>query len=174
EPYASGSKDSLVRPNSLVLAGHLVFGELAARTGDPRYVQLVRKAAAFGFSETGEMKEAMPFHGEMSDSVFMDFSILAKAGKLTGEQKYFDMAARHLSFMQKIVQRPDGLFRHSPLTDAAWGRGNGFPSLGFALALSDFPKTHPEFNRILQTYQRYMAKLAEYQGPDGLWREVVD
>src|SRR5204863_2736308 len=79
EPYASGSKDSLVRPNSLVMAGHLVFGELAARTGDQRYVELVRKAAAFGFAETGEMKEAMPFHGEMSDSVFMDFSILAKA-----------------------------------------------------------------------------------------------
>jgi len=174
EPYASGAKDSLGRPNSLVLAGHLVFGELAARTGDPRYVQLVRKAAAFGFSETGEMKEAMPFHGEMSDSVFMDFSILAKAGKLTGEQKYFDMAARHLSFMQKLVQRPDGLFRHSPLTDAAWGRGNAFPALGFALALSDFPKNHPEFDRILQTYQRYMAKLAQYQDPDGLWREVVD
>ena len=161
EPYANGSKDSLVRPNSLVLAGHLVFGELAARTGDQRYTQLVRKAAAFGFTETGEMKDAMPFHGEMSDSVFMDFSILAKAGKLTGEKKYFDMAARHLAFMQKLVQRPDGLFRHSPLTDAAWGRGNAFPALGFALALSDFPKDHPDFNRILQTYQQFMAKLAQ-------------
>jgi rhamnogalacturonyl hydrolase YesR len=174
EPYANGSKDSLARPNSLVLAGHLIFGELAARTGDARYVQLVRKAAAFGFTDAGEMKDAMPFHGEMSDSVFMDFSILARAGKLTGEKKYFDMAARHLSFMQKLVQRPDGLFRHSPLTDAAWGRGNAFPSLGFALALTDFPKDHPEFNRILQTYQRYMGMLAKLQDADGLWRQVVD
>ena len=174
EPYANGSKDSLLRPSSLVLAGHLAFGELALRTGDPRYVQLVRKAAAFGFTETGEMKEAMPFHGEMSDSVFMDFSILAKAGKVTGEKKYFDMAARHFAFMQKLVQRPDGLFRHSPLTDAAWGRGNGFPALGFALALSDFPKDHAEFNHILQTYQQYMAKLVQFQDEDGLWREVVD
>jgi rhamnogalacturonyl hydrolase YesR len=157
-----------------VLAGHLVFGELAERTSDPRYAQLVRKAAAFGFTETGEMRDAMPFHGEMSDSVFMDFSILAKAGKITGEKKYFDMAARHLAFMLKLVQRPDGLFRHSPLTDAAWGRGNGFPSLGFTLALSDFPKDHAEFNRILQGYQRYMATLAKHQDEDGLWRQVVD
>jgi rhamnogalacturonyl hydrolase YesR len=110
----------------------------------------------------------------MSDSVFMDFSILAKAGKITGEKKYFDMAARHLAFMLKVVQRPDGLFRHSPLTDAAWGRGNGFPSLGFTLALSDFPKDHAEFNRILQGYQRYMATLAKHQDEDGLWRQVVD
>jgi rhamnogalacturonyl hydrolase YesR len=174
EPYANGSKDSLGRPSSLVLAGHLVFGELAQRTGDARYVQLVRKAAAFGFTDTGEMKDAMPFHGEMSDSVFMDFSILAKAGKVTGEKKYFDMAARHLAFMEKLVHRPDGLFRHSPLTDAAWGRGNAFPAIGFALALSDFPKDHPDFNHILQTYQRYMAKLAQFQDEDGLWREVVD
>jgi unsaturated rhamnogalacturonyl hydrolase len=174
EPYANGSKDSLARPSSLVLAGHLAFGELALRTGDPRYAQLVRKAAAFGFTETGEMKEAMPFHGEMSDSVFMDFSILAKAGKVTGEKKYFDMAARHLAFMEKLVHRPDGLFRHSPLTDAAWGRGNGFPALGFALALSDFPKDHADFNHILQSYRQYMAKLAQFQDEDGLWREVVD
>jgi rhamnogalacturonyl hydrolase YesR len=174
EPYVNGSKDSLTRPNSLVLAGHLVFGELALRTRDTRYTELVRKAAAFGFTDSGEMKEAMPFHGEMSDSVFMDFSILAQAGKLTGEKKYFDMAARHLAFMRKLVQRPDGLFRHSPLTDAAWGRGNAFPSLGFALALSDFPKNHPDFNSILQAYQQYMATLARYQDEDGLWRQVVD
>src|SRR4029078_5037014 len=102
------SKDSLARPNSLVLAGHLIFGELAARTGDARYVQLVRKAAAFGFTDAGEKKDAMPFHGEMSDSVFMDFSILARAGKLTGEKKYFDMAARLLALLQKLGTRLDG------------------------------------------------------------------
>ena len=151
-----------------------MFGELAVRTRDTRYIELVKKAAAFGFTDNGEMKEAMPFHGEMSDSVFMDFSILAEAGKLTGEKKYFDMAARHLAFMRKLVQRPDGLFRHSPLTDAAWGRGNAFPALGFALALSDFPKNHPDFDSILQAYQRYMATLARYQDEDGLWRQVVD
>jgi len=174
EPYASGAKDSLSRPNSLVLAGHLVFGELAERTRDERYLQLVRKAASFGFTDAGEMKEAMPFHNEMSDSVFMDFSILARAGKLTGDKKYFDMAARHFSFMQKVVQRPDGLFRHSPLTDAAWGRGNAFPALGMALVLTDFPKDHPQYNRILDEYRRYMSTLAKYQNSDGLWRQVVD
>jgi rhamnogalacturonyl hydrolase YesR len=174
EPYVNGSKDSLQRPNSLVMAGHLVFGELAERTGDKRYVQLVKKAADFAFDEKGEMKDAMPFHGEMSDSVFMDFSILAKAGKISGEKKYFDMAARHFDFMQKLVQRPDGLFRHSPLTDAAWGRGNAFPALGMSLALSDFPRDHSAFNRLLQTYRQYMSTLAKFQDEDGLWAEVVD
>src|SRR5439155_18412508 len=87
--------------------------------GNPRYTELVRKAADLGFTASGEMKESMPFHDEMSDSVFMAIPLLAKAGKLTGNPKYFDMAARHLAFMQKLDLRPDGLYRHSPLSEAA-------------------------------------------------------
>jgi rhamnogalacturonyl hydrolase YesR len=116
----------------------------------------------------------MPFHDEMSDSVFMGTVILAKAGKLTRERKYFDMAARHLAFMEKLDLRPDGLYRHSPLTDAAWGRGNAFPALGLALTLTDFPKDHPEYGRILLAYQQLMAALAQRQDRDGMWREVID
>jgi rhamnogalacturonyl hydrolase YesR len=175
EPYASGARDSLgSRPSSLVLAGHLVFAELAERTRDPRYLALVRRAADLGFTPAGEMKESMPFHDEMSDSVFMGTAILARAGKLTGERKYFDMAARHLEFMDKLVLRPDGLYRHSPLTDAAWGRGNAFPALGLALVLSDFPKDHPARLRIAVSFGRLMTAFAKFQDADGLWRQVID
>ena len=117
---------------------------------------------------------SMPFHDEMSDSVFMAIPILAKAGKLTGERKYFDMAARHFAFMQKLVLRPDGLYRHSPLTEAAWGRGNAFPALGLALTLSDFPKNHPAFEPMLLAFQQHMSKLASLQDENGMWREVTD
>jgi rhamnogalacturonyl hydrolase YesR len=120
------------------------------------------------------MGESMPLHEEMSDSVFMGCPILAKAGVLTGERKYFDMAARHFQFMEKLDLRPDGIYRHSPLTDAAWGRGNAFPALGLALTLSDFPNSHPDFPELLLAYQRHLAALSKFQGPDGMWREVVD
>jgi rhamnogalacturonyl hydrolase YesR len=173
-PYLNGAKDSLIRPNSQTLAGHLVFAELAERSKDDRAVKLVRRAAELGFAQNGEMKESMPFHEEMSDSVFMAIPLLAKAGKLTGDRKYFDMAARHLTFMQKLDLRPDGLYRHSPLTDAAWGRGNAFPALGLALALSDFPKDHPEFNRMLRAFQQHISALVKFQDENGMWREVVD
>jgi unsaturated rhamnogalacturonyl hydrolase len=171
--YLDG-RDNLARASSLTLAGHMVFAELAERTKDPRYTDLVRKAANTGFNADGSMKESMPYHDEMSDSVFMALPILAKAGKLTGDPKYFDMAARHLAFMQKLVLRPDGLYRHSPLTDAAWGRGNAFPALGLTLTLTDFPKDHPGYSSFLQSYQKLMAKLAQFQTQDGLWREVID
>jgi unsaturated rhamnogalacturonyl hydrolase len=171
--YLDG-RDNLARANSLTLAGHLVFAELAEKTNDPRYTELVRKAADTGFTETGAMKASMPYHDEMSDSVFMAIPLLAKAGKLTGDRKYFDMAARHLAFMQKLVLRPDGLYRHSPLTDAAWGRGNAFPALGLALALSDFPKDHPAYEEMVTAFVQHMSNLAPLQNEDGLWLQVVD
>ncbi|HYR43583.1 MAG TPA: glycoside hydrolase family 88 protein, partial [Terriglobia bacterium] len=172
--YVDGSKNPLERPSSLTLAGHLVFAEIAERTGDPGYTELVRKAANLGFTETGEMKESMPFHEEMSDSVFMAIPLLAKAGKLTGDSRYFDMILRHLAFMQKLVLRPDGLYRHSPLSDAAWGRGNAFPALGLMLALSDLPVDRPQFAPLLRAFRQHMAALARFQDEDGLWREVID
>ena len=173
ERYMDG-QDTLARASSLTLAGHLVFAELAERTSDARYVELVRKAADTGFTETGEMKESMPYHGEMSDSFFMAIPLLAKAGKLTGERKYFDMAARHFEFMRSLVQRPDGLYRHSPLTDAAWGRGNAFAALGLALAMSDFPADHPAYEPMVSALVQHLNGLIPLQNEDGLWRQVVD
>jgi unsaturated rhamnogalacturonyl hydrolase len=174
EPYADGSKDSLAHANSLVLAGHLVFAELARRTGDPRYVKLVKRVADLGFDADGTMKESMPYHQQFSDSIFMGAAIVAQAGTLTGEGKYFDLAARHIAFMQHIDLRPDGLYRHQPLTDAAWGRGNAFAAIGLALTLTEFPKKHQGYRELLRSYKQLMEVLARYQDPDGLWRNVID
>jgi rhamnogalacturonyl hydrolase YesR len=173
-PFVSGGKDSMARATGSHLAGHLVFAELAERTRDSLYVALVRKAADLAFTEAGEMKEAMPLHSEMSDAVFMACPILAKAGELTGERRYFDMAQRHFRFLQKLCLRPDGLYRHSPLNDAAWGRGNAFPALGLALTLSDVPRDHPAFPEILEALRGHLAALARLQDENGMWRQVVD
>ncbi len=141
-----------------MLGGHIVFTELARRTGDPRYVAAVRKVGDLGFETDGRMKESMPYHNQFSDSIFMGTAIVAQAGALTGERKYFDMAARHLAFMQKLDLRADGLYRHQPATDAAWGRGNGFAALGLALTLAELPRDHPAYASTLASYRALMAK----------------
>jgi rhamnogalacturonyl hydrolase YesR len=112
----------------------------------------------------------MPLHDEMSDSVFMGTPILAAAGKLTGDPKYFDMAVRHFRFMQKLDLRADGLYRHSPLDEAAWGRGNAFPAMGLAFTLEYLPKN----DEVLTAYQHLMETLARFQDVDGMWHEVID
>jgi rhamnogalacturonyl hydrolase YesR len=174
EPYVDGSKDSLARPNALTMAGHIVFTDLARRTRDARYTTLVRRVADLGFDERGAMREAMPYHNQFSDSVFMGTTIAAQAGALTGESKYFDLAARHLKFMQRLDLRADGLYRHQPATDAAWGRGNAFAALGVALTLTEVPRDHPAYAEMLQSYRAHMAQLLPWQNRDGLWRNVID
>lgn len=174
QPYVDGARDSLAHPNSLVFAGHLLFGELYRRTHDPRYLARVRAAANYGFEADGRMKDAMPFHNGFSDSLFMGTDILAQAGALTGERRYFDMAARHIEFMRRLDLRPDGLYRHHPGTDVAWGRGNAFAAIGLAIALTDFPRKHPAFARILGEYRAHMAALLANQDEDGMWRNVID
>jgi rhamnogalacturonyl hydrolase YesR len=96
------------------------------------------------------------------------------AGTPTGERRYFDMAARHVAFMQQIVRRPDGLYRHQASAEAAWGRGNAFPALGLALTLSQFPEGHADYPRLLATYRTHMAALARFQDENGMWRNVID
>jgi rhamnogalacturonyl hydrolase YesR len=173
-PYVEGTKDSLARPSALVMAGHTVFTELARDTHDPRYVALVRRVADLGFDPSGQMLEAMPYNDGFSDSVYMGTVIVAQAGALSGERRYFDMADRHLHYMEQLDLRPDGLYRHQNATDAAWGRGNGFAALGLALALSELPHEHPGFAHALASYRRLMAALLPLQTRDGLWRNVVD
>lgn len=173
-PWADGSRDPLARPSALAVAGHLVFAALAERTGSDTYLRALLRAADTGFTPAGAMRESMPYHGEMSDSLFMETVVLVRAGRLTGERRYFDMAVRHIAFMQPLVLRPDGLYRHSPLTDAAWGRGNGFPALGLAMTLEGLPADHPGFAQVRQSFERHMAALLPHQDRDGLWRQVID
>jgi hypothetical protein len=173
-PYLTGAKDSFARPSQSSLASHLLFFEYARRAGDDRAKALVLRVAGSGFTENGELREFMPLHGGWSDSLFMDVPILAMAGAVTGERRYFDMAARHIAFMQQTVLRSDGLYRHQMSTDAAWGRGNAFPALGLALTLSEFPKTHEDYPRLLASYRAHMAALARFQDENGMWRNVID
>lgn len=174
EPYVDGSRDSLAHPSELVLGGHIVFGVLARETHDPRYVAMVRKVADLGFDASGRMLDAMPYNDQFSDAVFMGTVIVAQAGALTGEQRYFELADRHLRFMERLDLRPDGLYRHQPATDAAWGRGNAFAAIGLAMTLSELPPAHPAFAHALQSYKALMAALLPFQTRDGLWRNVID
>lgn len=174
-PYHPGKKESMpAKGNGSTLSGHLLFSELARRTSEEEWTALATKAADYGFDESGKPKESMPFHNEMSDSVFMGCAILAEVGALTGEQKYYDQCLRHLKFMEKLCLRDDGIYRHSPLDEAAWGRGNGFPALGMALSLSALPENSEAFAHFLKSYRAHLEALRKHQDPTGAWHQVID
>ncbi len=177
EPYRSAAKPTLGKGTSgSTLSGHLVFGELADRTHDVRFIELTKVAADLGFDATGKPLKAMPFHAEMSDAVFMGTPILAQTGRLTRDPKYAEMALRHLRFMVQLNQRPDGLHQHSPVDPerTAWGRGNGFVTLGLALTLSELPDSEPQHDEVLKLYREHLAVMLRHQDELGMWHQVVD
>lgn len=159
EPYVEGDKATTVT-NGSGLSGHLVFAELASRTeGETRarYVTLARNSADLAFDADGRPQSMMPFHNEMSDSLFMGGSILAHVGQLTGDDRYYDACMNHLRAMRELVLRDDGLYRHSPLDEAAWGRGNGFPALGLAWCLTHWRKERKDYDELLAMYRPFSS-----------------
>jgi unsaturated rhamnogalacturonyl hydrolase len=160
-PFLRGEKSPIPRSGS-EQAGHLIFTELARRSQGKdrkRWVFSCRSAADQIFGPDGKPLALMPHHNEMSDAVFMAGPILAATGTLTGERKYFDAAVTHFASMRKLCVRRDGLYQHSPLCEAAWGRGNGFPALGLALALSDWPDNYSAKKQLIAELQKHMAAL---------------
>ena len=155
-------------------SGHLIFSELARVTGKPVYRKLAQNAADLAFDRRGRLREAMPGHVEMSDSVFMACPILVETGGLTGDGRYTAMALRHLKFMLATNLRRDGLHAHSPLDPTPWGRGNGFPALGLAWCLSHLPESAVERKPILAAHRAHLAALIKRQDPTGMWHQVIN
>ncbi len=175
EPYLSGAKPALTNKSSLTdVAGQILWSELYELTKDERALSLVVAAVERAFDEQGLPLDVMPGHNEMSDAVFMGCPILARAGRLTGQPRYFDMCLTHMRYMLKLNLRNDGLHQHSPLNETAWGRGNGFPALGLAFALEDIPTDHPGYDEVLEAYREHMAALKKYQDVTGAWHQVID
>ena len=166
EPFLDGRIASLAKPTASHYSGHLTLASLFELTGDARAKDRVIAAAKLALEN--------PMHNEMSDAVFMVCPLLAKAGKLTGEASYFDAALRHFEVMRKLCLRPDGLYRHSPLDEAAWGRGNAFPLLGLALALTDISVKHAAYVPFRDAYSRHADRLLAAQTLSGCWRQVID
>ncbi|WP_254510133.1 glycoside hydrolase family 88 protein [Anatilimnocola floriformis] len=175
-PFAKGEQNPVPRSGS-DQAGHLLFAEMAKRSEGKereRWIELCKAAADQAFFKNGEPQPLMPYHNEMSDAVFMATPILCATGTLTGEKKYFDAAVVHFRNMKKLCLREDGLYRHSPLDEAAWGRGNGFPALGLAWALSEFPEDRAEFAELKKDFQNHIAALLKHQDHFGCWHQVID
>lgn len=166
--------DKVAITSSLQIAGHLLYAELAERTGKPQYLALAKRVADLGFDKDGKPLDVMPFNGDYSDAFFMETPILAKVGKLTGDTRYFDMALRHVNYMHAELLRSDGLYNHWPKAEAAWGRGNAFAAMGLALALSDLPVNHPAHARVLELYRALASNLLAHVDSEGMWHNVIN
>jgi len=108
------------------------------------------------------------------DDMYMLTMLQLEAYRATGDRKYLDRDAHEMvSYLDKL-QQPNGLFFHAPDVPFFWGRGDGWFAAGMAEMLRTLPADHPERPRILAGYKLMMAALLKYQGPDGMWRQLID
>ncbi len=108
------------------------------------------------------------------DDMYMITLLQVQAYRATGDAEYIDHTARTMVAYLDKLQQPNGLFFHAPDSPYYWSRGNGWMAAGMTELLRSLPKQNPRRARILDSYRRMMASLLEYQGEDGLWRQLLD
>lgn len=108
------------------------------------------------------------------DDMYMITALQVQAFRATGEPRYLDRAAHEMAAYLNRLQRPNGLFFHSPDTPFHWGRGNGWMAAGMTELLRDLPETHPMRPRILDGYRQMMDALLRHQSAEGMWRQLID
>jgi rhamnogalacturonyl hydrolase YesR len=108
------------------------------------------------------------------DDMYMETLVQVQAFRATGQAKYLDRSSLEMVAYLDKLQQPNGLFYHEPEVKFYWGRGNGWVAAGMAELLSSLPKDHPRGPRILEGYRKMMKSLLEFQGSDGVWRQLMD
>jgi unsaturated rhamnogalacturonyl hydrolase len=108
------------------------------------------------------------------DDMYMITLAEVQAYRATGDVEYLDQAATEMSAYLDKLQQPKGLFYHAPDAPFFWGRGNGWVAAGMTELLRFLPPTHPRRHRIIDAYRTMMATLLQYQGKDGMWRQLLD
>ncbi|MBS0210817.1 MAG: glycoside hydrolase family 88 protein [Planctomycetes bacterium] len=177
-PYLDGSKPvNSEKLSASDLAGHLVFAALYGSLSDDPKLQdsarrLILAAADRACDAQGQPRPNI--HSQMSDATFMACPLLSIAGALSGDSKYFQQALRYAQLVKKLDLRDDGLYRHSPKCEAAWGRGNAFPLLGLVHTLHVYPDKEPGRDELAKMFQDHAAALLKHQDADGAWHQVID
>jgi unsaturated rhamnogalacturonyl hydrolase len=154
-----------------------IFGavplELFIETGDQRYLELGRSLVDKQWEDPqpdGLSKQSRFW----IDDMYMITLVEIQAYRATHDSKYLDRAALEMTAYLEKLQQPNGLFYHAPDVPFFWGRGDGWVAAGMAELLSSMPPNHPQRARIMAGYKKMMAALLQYQGADGLWKQLID
>ncbi len=116
-----------------------------------------------------------------ADDLYMSVPFLARMGQLTGDQRYFDDAARQvIQFSDRLMNPSSGLFDHAWFESADydprfyWGRANGWMLMAMADLLTVMPENHPSRGRVLEIYRRAVQGVTAVQSGTGMWHQLLD
>ncbi len=154
---------------------------------DPRYKKYIDKVAAYISNKQSRHSDGTFVRDhpvEMTlwgDDLYMSCIFLVKMGQLTGEQKYFDDAAKQvINFTKYLYNSNDQLYNHAYIlptkehTPAYWGRANGWIMMAQVELLNVLPKNHPKRVELLEILKQHIRGIVKYQGGTGRWHQVLN
>jgi len=152
-----------------------------------RYREYINQVADHILSKQGRLEDgtlvrAFPHRWTLwADDLFMGISFLARMGELTGDNRYFDDAAKQvINFHKYLFNEEKGLMAHCWYSDiqqtgvAFWGRANGWALLAQVDLLDRLPENFPQRAQLLSLLQKQILGIARYQGAEGLWHQLLD
>lgn len=114
------------------------------------------------------------------DALYMEPSVIARLGKLTGDKKYYSyLNEKYWDSVDYLYSKSDSLFyrdkgyfkaRTTNGKKVFWGRGNAWVIGGLAHILNILPEETPMYKSYENLYLQMIHKIVQLQQPDGLWR----
>ena len=115
------------------------------------------------------------------DDLYMSVPALAQMGKLTGERRYFDDAAKQiLQFSARMFNPTAGVWMHGWTSNSPehpefhWARANGWAIMAMVELLDVLPDDHPQREEIMKLMRAHLKGLAALQSDSGLWHQLLD
>ncbi|MFO7444936.1 MAG: glycoside hydrolase family 88 protein [Ignavibacteriaceae bacterium] len=161
--------------------------EVYKRDNQERYKEYIDKVAIHMLEKQSRLNDGTFVRGFpnewtlWADDLYMGLSFLTRMGEFTGDTKYFDDAAQQvINFHKYLFDEDKGIMTHCWYSDlerngvAFWGRANGWAMVAQADLLDRIPEEHPQRDTLISLLQRHILGVAQYQGPAGLWHQLLD
>ncbi len=116
-----------------------------------------------------------------ADDLFMSVPFLSTMARATGDNSYFNEAAKQvLQFQQYLLDEKTGLYKHGWFNArrekavAFWGRANGWIVWATAELLNVLPTQHRDYQKVLKAFRQHTAALVKCQLPNGMWPQLLN
>lgn len=123
-------------------------------------------------------------HTVWVDDMYMGLPFLVQSARLSDnadeKMQRLNEAAEMVFAFNKYVYHPEiRLYQHAQFTENPaklpfWSRGNGWALWAVTNILSELPKNHPLYKRLLKHYRNHVEGLIAWQDKSGLWHNVLD
>jgi len=155
---------------------------------DPEYLSMIGTVEQYIMKEQfrledGTLARQRPQEASVwADDMYMCIPFLARMGTFTGQGFYYEEAVRQvLQISERLFSEEDLLFDHGWNKCAGdfdprvyWARGNGWAMMAMATLLEELPASFPGREFVLMLFRKHVQGIAEHQGGNGLWHNVLD